>query len=98
LSGLPTEMIDRWRDRPDPAPGEGMIYWHMLVGGDPTVVAMAEQAQRRLAGFSGLHMTPLNCLNMTVLIAGAANEISKEQIGQMAEAAARELQASRLSR
>lgn len=91
MSGLPTEMVDRWQDRPEAAPGEGFIYWHMLVGGDPEVVAMAQEAQRRLAGFGGFHMTPLNCLHITVLIAGAATEISQEHVHQMAEAASREL-------
>ena len=71
MSGLPAEMTDRWQDRAEPAPGEGLIYWHMLVGLDPDVLALATDVRRRLARFPGLHMTPLAWLHMTVLIAGA---------------------------
>jgi len=87
MNGLPAEMIDRWQDRAEPAPGEGQLYWHMLVGDNPDVVALATEAQHRLAPFSGLHMTPLAWLHMTVLIAGPASELSDEQIQQMAAVA-----------
>ena len=89
MNGLPAEMIDRWEDRPEPAPGDGLIYWHMLVGTDPDVIALAREARRKLAPFTGLHMTPYAWLHMTALIAGSASEISDEQIGQMATAAGR---------
>lgn len=91
MNGLPAEMIDRWQDRAEPAPGEGLIYWHMLVGDHPDVVALAREAQQRLAPFSGLHMTPLARLHMTVLIAGPASELGDEQIQQMAAVAGRRL-------
>ena len=58
MNGLPVEMIDRWQDRPEPAPGEGLIYWHMLVGTDPDVIALACEARRKLAPFTGLHLLP----------------------------------------
>ena len=87
MSGLPAEMIDRWQDRPEPTPGEGLIYWHMLVGTDPAVIALAREARRKLAPFTGLHLTPYAWLHMTALIAGPASEISGEQIQQMAVAA-----------
>ena len=51
MNGLPDEMIDRWQDRAEPAPGEGLIYWHMLVGADPDVGALAQEVRRRLAPF-----------------------------------------------
>ena len=91
MNGLPAEMIDRWQDRPEPAPGEGLIYWHMLVGTDPDVIALAREARRKLAPFTGLHLTPYAWLHMTALIAGSASEISEEQIRQMATAAGRRL-------
>jgi 2'-5' RNA ligase len=84
MNGLPAEMIDRWQDRAEPAPGEGLIYWHLLLGDNPDVVALAREAQRRLAPFSGMHMTPLAWLHMTVLIAGPSSKIGDEQIQQMA--------------
>jgi 2'-5' RNA ligase len=82
-------MTDRWQNRTEPAPGEGLIYWHILVGDNPDVIAVATDARRRLASFTGLHLTPLAWLHMTVLIAGPASEITEEQIRQMASAAGR---------
>ena len=87
----PAEMIDRWQQRAEPAPGEGLIYWHMLLGDEPEVVAMARSAQERLAPFTGLHMTPLKWLHMTALIAGSAAEITGPEREWMAQAAARQL-------
>lgn len=89
MNGLPAEMIDRWQDRADPAPGEGQIYWHMLMGTNPDVIALAQEARRKLARFSGLHLTPYAWLHMTALIAGDASVISGEQIRQMASVAGR---------
>jgi 2'-5' RNA ligase len=91
MNGLPDEMTDRWQDRPEPAPGEGLIYWHMLVGTDPDVIALAREARRKLAPFTGLHLTPYAWLHMTALIAGSANEISGAQIRQMVTTAGRRL-------
>jgi 2'-5' RNA ligase len=91
VNAVPAEMIDRWQERAEPAPGEGLIYWHMLLGDHPEVVAMARSAQQRLTPFSGLHMTPLKWLHMTALIAGAADEITGLELGRMAEAASRQL-------
>jgi 2'-5' RNA ligase len=89
MNGLPTEMIDRWQDRAEPAPGEGLIYWHMLVGTDPEVIALVEEAHQRLVPFTGLHLTPYVWLHITGLIAGPASEISGEGIQQMASVAGR---------
>jgi 2'-5' RNA ligase len=91
MNGLPAEMIDRWQDRPEPAPGEGLIHWHMLVGTDPDVLALARETRRKLAPFTGLHLTPYAWLHMTALIAGSASAIGGEQIRQMATTAGRRL-------
>ena len=88
MTGLPTEMIDRWEHRAEPAPGEGLIYWHMLLGDNADAVALAQDAQQRVAGFSGLHMTPLTWLHMTALIAGPAADLTSDQIDRMADTAA----------
>lgn len=93
MKGLPPEMIDRWQDRAEPASGEGLIYWHMLVGTDPDVIALVREARRKLAPFSGLHLTPYAWLHMTALIVGPASQISDEQIQQMATAARQRLAA-----
>jgi 2'-5' RNA ligase len=89
MSPMPAEFTDRWRDRAEPAPGEGLVYWHMLVGGCPEVAAIAQDAQRRLASFGGFHLTPHKWLHMTTLIAGPADRILAENIHQMAGTASR---------
>jgi 2'-5' RNA ligase len=94
VNATPAEMIDRWQKRVEPAPGKGLIYWHMLLGDHPGVVAMARSAQQRLAPFTGLHMTPLKWLHMTALIGGSADEITGPELQQMAAAASRQLAAT----
>ena len=91
MSPLPTEFIDRWEHRDEPGPGEGLIYWHMLLGDNPDVVALVTEAQQRLAPFDGLHMTPLKWLHMTALIAGSSTDLTDDQVRQMAAFASRRL-------
>ena len=45
------------------------MSWHMLMRDYPEVVDLARHAQQRLAGFDGLHMTPLHWLHVTTLLA-----------------------------
>src|SRR5258708_1201664 len=91
MNGLPVEMVDRWQDRAEPAPDDGLIYWHILVGADPDVHALAQEAQRRVTPFPGLHLTPLERLHMTVLIAGSAPDIDRDQVERMSAAVSRTL-------
>jgi 2'-5' RNA ligase len=86
-STLPTMMRDRWQHRADPAPGEGVVYWHMPMHGFPQVVSLVREAQQRLAHFGGLHMTPLERLHMTTLVAGPADRFTGDQLGTMARTA-----------
>lgn len=87
MTTVPARMIDRWHNRPEPGPGEGTLYWHMLMKDHPQVVALARDAQQRLAPFPGLHMTPLNWLHMTTLLAGPAGDFSEDQLQQMIKTA-----------
>jgi hypothetical protein len=91
MSALPAQMIDRWQQRTEPAPGHGILYWHILLGDQPQVADLAQRAQQRLAGFSGLHMTPLKWLHITAMVAGPADDISDEDIKKMAAAATQAL-------
>lgn len=84
----PDRMTDRWQNRPEPPPGEGVVSWHMLMRDYPEVVDLARQAQQRLAGFDGLHMTPLHWLHMTTLLAGPAADFPPDKLRQMTEIAA----------
>jgi 2'-5' RNA ligase len=85
---LPDQMTDRWQDRPEPPPGEGVVSWHMLMHDYPRVVDLARQAQQRLAGFHGLHMTPLRWLHVTTMLAGPAADFSPDKLRQMTRTAA----------
>jgi hypothetical protein len=83
MTTLPAQMIDRWHDRAEPRPGEGTVYWHMLMKDHPQVIDLARDTQQRLARFPGLHMTPLERLHMTALLAGPADRFSHDQLQQM---------------
>lgn len=85
---LPDQLTDRWQNRREPAPGEGVVSWHMLMRDYPEVVDLARQAQQRLAGFDGLHTTPLQWLHITTLLAGPAADFSPDTLRQMTETAA----------
>jgi hypothetical protein len=51
-------MVDRWQGRLDPGPGQGRLYWHMLLRDHPQVHALASIGQKRLASLPGLHLVP----------------------------------------
>jgi len=87
MTALPVEMIDRWQHRADPAPGEGNVYWHMPMHHYPQVIDLARVARQRLAQFGGLHMTPLDRLHMTTMVAGPSASFSGDQLARMATTA-----------
>jgi 2'-5' RNA ligase len=69
---LPVRFSGRWEDGRSRTSYEDAVCWHLLLGADTGVRAMAEDAQRRLARFPGLHMTPARWLHVTVLRAGTS--------------------------
>lgn len=84
MSPLPEQLTDRWRDGYGAAPPEaGTLYWHILLSGNTRLRAAARAAQERLADFPGLHMTPLQWLHLTVLIAGPEDQISHREMNEM---------------
>jgi len=91
MTTLPAQMTDRWHDRAEPGPDEGDLYWHMLMNDHPQVIDLARDAQQRLARFPGLHMTPLERLHMTAMIAGPAGDFSQDQLQQMIKIASARL-------
>jgi 2'-5' RNA ligase len=80
---LPQQFINRWPDRPGPSPFQDSVCWHLLVGDQPPVRATVRQAQQRLAGFSGLRMTPMRWLHITVLRVGSIAEITEDGLKEM---------------
>ncbi|MEV4677217.1 2'-5' RNA ligase family protein [Actinomadura sp. NPDC049382] len=79
MSPLPAQMTDRWRNREEPGPGQGTVYWHILMSGHPEAQELAQTAQERLAPFSGLHLTPAAWLHVTTHVAGPSDEITDDQ-------------------
>lgn len=87
MSPLPTQMIDRWRSRSEPGPGQGVAYWHILFGAEPGVRRQAEYVQEKLSRFSGLHMTPLRWLHMTTLVIGPTEGLAPSALDELADRA-----------
>lgn len=92
MSPFPSKFVDRWRDRPEADhPQQGTVYWHLLLGNESQLRKVASSAQEKLSRFGGLHMTPLEWLHITTLIAGSSGEVSDGQMERMLNNAARSL-------
>jgi 2'-5' RNA ligase len=76
-------MANRWQGRAEPSPGQGMLYWHILLGDSPEVRALAAIAREKLACFSGLHFTPKRWLHVTMLTVGFMEQFTEIDIGNM---------------
>jgi 2'-5' RNA ligase len=84
MSPPPEYFTNRWRDGRGAAnPEHGILYWHLLLGRNPQLRHAARAAQRRLANFSGLHVTPFQWLHLTVLISGEASQVSESARSEM---------------
>jgi 2'-5' RNA ligase len=82
VSPLPVRFTGRW-DNPFRPSYDDTVCWHLLLGGDPAVQAAAATARQRLAGFTGLHMTPPEWLHVTVLRVGAADLVTQDDMSRM---------------
>jgi 2'-5' RNA ligase len=91
MSPLPVRMRDRWRHRAEAKSGQGPIYWHILLRDHPKALAMAREAQERLSGFAGLHVTPQQWLHVTTLLIGSTDSFSSQQTIRMLHEARRAL-------
>lgn len=79
---LPDQFTDRFQDRDGPDFTDS-VCWHLLLGGRPAVETAVRQVQGRLARFTGLHMTPIRWLHITVLLAGSAAELTQADMDEM---------------
>lgn len=83
MSPFPEQFIDRWRDGDGNAPDHGLLWWLVLLGDNQQLRTAAETAQNRISHYPGLHMTPLERLHLTVLIAGPADQIPERARNEM---------------
>lgn len=77
MTPLPDQFADRWspaRER-SRLSYQDAVCWHILLGADPGLRAVAEQTQQRLARTGNWHPTPARWLHVTVLRVGAAPDI-----------------------
>jgi 2'-5' RNA ligase len=84
---LPEQFTDRRQPRPGASNFDDSVCWHLLLGDVESAQAIASEGQRRLAGFTGLHMTPLRWLHATVLLAGHAADLTQADLDRMLSAA-----------
>jgi 2'-5' RNA ligase len=90
MSPIPLRFTGRW-DNPSLLSYDDAVCWHVLLGGDAAVRAAAETARRRLARFTGLHMTPPEWLHVTILRAGTADSETRDDMSRMLARAQAEL-------
>jgi 2'-5' RNA ligase len=83
MSPLPAQFTDRWGSNRGDLSYEDSICWHLLLGSHPGVRAVVADAQRRMAPFGGMHMTPARWLHATVLLAGPAGSITRDDMDEM---------------
>ena len=82
MSPLPERLTGCW-DNPFRQSYDDAVCWHLLLGGDPAVQAAVAVARQRLAGLTGLHMTPTDWLDVTVLRVGTADQVTHDDRSRM---------------
>ncbi|GAA3708148.1 hypothetical protein GCM10022224_087090 [Nonomuraea antimicrobica] len=93
MSSLPTRMENRWEKRRTLMlpPGQGRLYWHVLLGDDAQARDIVQEAQGRLAGLPGLDLVPQEFIHLTMFVAGYSHETTDHQVNVMAEEVAGQL-------
>jgi 2'-5' RNA ligase len=82
MSAFPVRFTDRWGNL-SRLSYDDAVCWHVLLGGDPAAQAAAATARQRLARFTGLHMTPAEWLHVTILRAGTASTVTRDDMSRM---------------
>lgn len=89
MSPLPERMVNRWEKRQMLPPGQGQLYWHVLLKAHPEVCAVVREAHERLEGLPGLDLVAPEFLHLTTFIAGFSHEITSDQMDVMVQEAGR---------
>ena len=82
MSAFPVRFTDRWGNL-SRLSYDDAVCWHVLLGGDPAAQAAAATARQRLARFAGLYMTPPEWLHVTILRAGTAGTVTRDDMSRM---------------
>lgn len=91
MSPLPLRFSNRWGSGRADRSYDDSACWHLLLGEHPEVRAAAAEARRRLAPFSGLHMTPEQWLHATILPLGPVQAITPDDMADNLARAKKEL-------
>jgi 2'-5' RNA ligase len=87
VSPLPTQMTDNWAIQPGTDPKHQQLMWPVALGADQTVIELAGQAHRRIAGIPGLDLVPPRWLHLTTLTSGPADDIAPGPLAAIIEEA-----------
>jgi 2'-5' RNA ligase len=82
MSPFPVKFTDRWNS-PSRLSYDDAVCWHVLLGSDAAARAAAATARQRLARFTGLHTTPPEWLHVTILRAGTAGTVTRDDMSRM---------------
>lgn len=84
---VPSRLTDRWRSRPEPDPGEGLVYWHVLLDQAPHLRERVLDVRRALSGVRGLHLPPPEWLHLTLMTVCPASALSGSDTTRLLTAA-----------
>jgi 2'-5' RNA ligase len=80
-------MTDHWVVQPGTDLHRRQLMWPVTFGADLTIIELAGQAHKRLAGIPGLDLVPPRWLHLTTLTSGPADDIAPDGLdGMIAEA------------
>jgi 2'-5' RNA ligase len=87
----PTEMRDHWWWRPGWALGRSFYTWHITFANQPGLHELAESYAPLLASLPMLDPVPIQWLHLTMQGVGFTDEIDRDDIDAIVQAAARRL-------
>jgi hypothetical protein len=90
-SNSPERMRDHWWRRPGWPTGRSMYTWHVTFDGQPELHELVRSYQTALAPLPGLDLIPLRWLHLTMQGIAFTDEVTPQEIADIAEAARKRL-------
>ena len=90
-SGSPERMRDHWWWRPGWHTGRSMYTWHVTFDDQPQLHELVRSYQTALALLPGLDLIPVRWLHLTIQGIAFTDEVSLQDIADIAEAARKRL-------